>query len=52
VQGGGSVEPAGKGNADFLADGQGFENDGHAWEPLSASGLWLDANGYERMMEV
>jgi hypothetical protein len=33
VQGGGGVEPAGEGNADFLADGQGFENYGHAWEP-------------------
>jgi hypothetical protein len=32
VQGGGGVEPAGEGNADFLADGQGFENYGHAWE--------------------
>ncbi len=30
VQGGGGVEPAGEGNADFLADGQGFENYGHA----------------------
>ena len=30
VQGGGGVEPAGEGNADLLADGQGFENYGHA----------------------
>jgi hypothetical protein len=30
VQGGGGVEPAGEGNANFLADGQGFENYGHA----------------------
>jgi len=29
VQGGGGVEPAGEGDADFLADGQGFENYGH-----------------------
>ena len=33
VEGGGGVEPAGEGNANFLADGQGFENYGHAWEP-------------------
>ncbi len=32
VQGGGGVEPAGEGNADLLADGQGFENYGHACE--------------------
>jgi hypothetical protein len=29
MEGGGGVKPAGKGNADFLADGQGFENYGH-----------------------
>ena len=29
VQGGGGVEPAGEGNANLLADGQGFENYGH-----------------------
>ena len=34
VQGGGRVEPAGEGNANLLADGQGFENYGHAYENL------------------
>jgi hypothetical protein len=34
VQGGGGVEPAGEGNADLLADGQGFKNYGHTMEPL------------------
>ena len=37
VQGGRSVEPAGEGNANFLADGEGFENYGHALEPFRAS---------------
>ena len=31
VQGGGSVKPAGEGDADLLADGQGFENYGHGF---------------------
>jgi hypothetical protein len=31
VQGGGGIEPAGEGDADFLADRQGFENYGHWW---------------------
>jgi hypothetical protein len=39
VQGGGGVEPAGEGNANLLADGQGFENYGHAWKPLIKSKL-------------
>jgi hypothetical protein len=30
MQRGGGVEPAGESDADFLADGEGFENDGHA----------------------
>jgi hypothetical protein len=29
VEGGGGVEAAGEGDADFLADGEGFEDDGH-----------------------
>jgi hypothetical protein len=29
MEGGGGVKPAGKGNANLLADGQGFENYGH-----------------------
>jgi hypothetical protein len=36
MQGGGGIEPAGEGNADFLADGQGFENYGHALEPQNS----------------
>ena len=32
VQGGGSVQTAGEGDADFLPRGQGFENYGHACE--------------------
>ena len=32
MQGGGGVEPAGEGNANLLADGQGFENHRHAWK--------------------
>jgi hypothetical protein len=34
VQGGGGVEPAGEGNADLLADGQGFKNYGHGLRNL------------------
>ena len=30
VQGGGSVEAAGEGDANFFSDGQGLENYGHA----------------------
>ena len=51
VQRGGGVEPAGEGDADFLADGQGFENYGHACVPLRESSFWLDANGYEATMD-
>ena len=29
VEGGGGVEAAGEGDADFLVEGEGFENDGH-----------------------
>jgi hypothetical protein len=29
VEGGGGIEAAGEGDADFLADGEGFEDDGH-----------------------
>jgi hypothetical protein len=38
VQGGRGVEPAGEGDADLLADGQRFENYGHAYENLKNSG--------------
>jgi hypothetical protein len=41
MEGGGGVKPAGEGNADFLADGQGFENYGHACGPLRESSFWL-----------
>jgi len=52
VKGGGGVETSREGNANFLADGQGFENYGHAWEPQRASSFWLEMNGYEITMEV
>ena len=49
VQRGGGVEPAGEGDADFLADGQGFENYRHAWGTSESVSLvrscpkWLGA---------
>jgi hypothetical protein len=39
VQGGGGVEPAGEGNANLLADGQRFENYGHACETSKGAGV-------------
>jgi hypothetical protein len=35
VKRGAGVQPAGKGNANFLADGKGFENYGHSDADLS-----------------
>jgi hypothetical protein len=40
VQRSGGVETAGEGDADLLADGQVFKNDGHEWRDLEPS-AWL-----------
>jgi hypothetical protein len=50
MQRGGSVKPARKSNANLLANGQRFENYGHAWKPLGAFGFWLNVYGYATMM--